>query len=160
MPLAMALLVWLRPWRTGSSPSAPALRAIGAATGVFVAFAASQLAWMASDVHNHQLIPPERAAGEREQWISRSPFLFVNRANVLGPWLAEHHPPGLDLAALDGDRRYLGVVVLALTAAGTVAARRDAQLLRWFGVAGPALFGIYWLSLGPRTLLWGCGANY
>jgi hypothetical protein len=163
VPLAVLLLAFFRPWREQRAEASPSrgrriaprqLLLLAGALGVFVALAGSQLAWIASDARNHRLIPAEQLPALREIYIERSPFLFVNRANVLGPWLERHHPPGLDVAVWDAGRRYLGIVALAVSAAGWLAMRRNGRLRRWARVAGLVLLVQYWLSLGARTLLW------
>jgi len=162
-PLAVLGLALFRPWRAGPDEDAPwldaalarrwALRAI-AAVGVFLAFAASQLAWLASDARNHRLYSAEVSAVHRAFYVERSPFLFINRDDVLGPWLAQHQPPGFGTEPLGAEQRYVGGVVLAVVFAGAFALRRDEGLRRWAALAALA-FGVqYWLALGPRTLLW------
>jgi hypothetical protein len=157
--VALALLAALRPWRDPAGPpERPAwsrwARLLALAFAVFLAFAGSQLAWIASDARNHRLTAGHFVAKEQRIYIEWSPFLFLNRDGVLRSWLSEHHPPGLAAAGLDVGRRYLGAVVLAVCAAGGLAARRDPRLRRWAALAGLLFVFQYWLSLGPRTLLW------
>lgn len=163
VPLTVILLVVLRPglaehanpWRELRVAGSWARR-IAAALGVSVLFAASQIAWIAFDSGHHRLFPPYQIQADRAWAIERSPFLFVNRDNALTPWLATHHPPGLDVAVIDGGRRYVGAVWLAVCAIGGLAMRgaRHADLRRWAALAGSMIWFPYWLALGPRTLLW------
>ncbi len=163
LPVVFSLLLAFRPWRRGPSEENPlaeprlaarwlALAAV--AVGTFLAFGASQLAWLAADAGHHQLFPLEEAEEGRNLFIERSPFLFVNRDNWLESWLAEHHPPDLEVAELDAGRRYLGLVALAVCIGGWFRARRTYALRRWYQVGGLLFLAQYWLSLGPMTLLW------
>jgi len=149
----------VNPWRDRRLASVWAGR-IAAALGVFAVLAGSQIIWIAMDSGNHRLASVLTPA-ERDVFIERSPFLFVNRDNVLGPWLAAHHPPGLDVADMDGGRRYLGGVCLAVCAIGIAAMRasKRSDLLRWAAFSGTVIWVEYWLSLGPRTLLWEIGTS-
>jgi hypothetical protein len=161
-PLAVLGLALLRPWQEGDRASAPwryralaqtqVLRVLGA-IAVFAAFAASPIAWLASDTRHHSLMPAQTTETYRGIYVERSPFLFANRDDALAPWLANHQPP-YGIAIADGGRRYVGGVVLAVIAAGLFAVRRDPLQRRWAALAGLAFVLQYWLALGPRTLLW------
>ncbi len=161
-PFAVLGLALLRPWRTRGDESTSwrdraltrrsALRVL-AALAVFAVFAASPIAWLAADARNHSLMPNEVTQAHRGIYVERSPFLFANRDDVLAPWLARHQPP-YGVAIADGGRRYLGAAVAVVMLAGAAALRRDPARRRWAALAG-LVFGVqYWLSLGPRTLLW------
>jgi len=163
VPLVFSLLLTFRPWRQRPGDENPladsrlatrwlALAAL--ALGVFLAFGASQLAWLAADANHHRPYPLEVTAEGQKLFIERSPFLFVNRDNWLASWLAEHYPPNLDVAKLDGGRRYLGLVALAVCIGGWFPARRSYALRRWYQVGGLLFLAQYWLSLGSMTLLW------
>jgi hypothetical protein len=163
VPLTVASLAVLRPglpddaslWRDRKI-AAIWLRRLAAAVAVSLLFAGGQIAWIAFDSRNHRLFPAYQIEADRAWAIERSPFLFVNRNNALAPWLAAHHPPELDVAALDGGRRYIGAVWIAVCAVGALAMRgaRHADLRRWAGVAALSIWVPYWLALGPRTLVW------
>jgi len=161
-PFAVVGLALVRPWQVADRASAPwrdralaqrEAQHVLAALAVFAVFAASPIAWLVSDSHNHSLMPAQVTEIHRGVYVERSPFLFANRDDALAPWLADHQPPyGVVIA--DGGRRYLGVVVAAVILAGLVWGRRDPVALRWAGVAALAFWLQYWLALGPRTLLW------
>ena len=161
-PVMFGLLLAFRPWRDGPGAENPfgdrrlAVRwaMLTALTlVVFLVVAASPLAWLAADLHHHSLVRPAAVARDRERLIERSPFLYLNRGNWMAPWLATHQPPGLNIVEVDGERHYLGVLVLAVCLGGWFPARRTA-LRRWYQVATLLLLVQYWLSLGPRTLVW------
>jgi hypothetical protein len=157
-PLVVAVLLWLRPWRaaeagTGGWRAAPLARAAAVALAVFLLLAASQLAWLFADSGSHAFFAAEELAFGQQLFVERSPFLFANRDNWLGPWLSAHGPPGLDLAQIDGGRRYLGGVALAVCAAGWIAVRRDPSGRRWYQTALLLFAASYGLALGPHTLL-------
>jgi hypothetical protein len=160
-PLAVLALALVRPWDAANGTPAwrdPAwtrtwLRRGLAAFVVFLAFAASSLAWLTGDTRHHGLIPPRIVEGQRLVYVERSPFLFANRADALAPWLAEHQPP-YPVPIADGGKRYLGAVLVAVIAIGAAATRRRPALRRYAALAALA-FGLqYWLALGPRTLWW------
>jgi hypothetical protein len=143
--LAMGLfLLVLRPWRQRPSEDNPfadvrlGLRwcaLLGAALGVFVLFAGSQLAWLGADLANHALHDPEQVAQGIEVYIEHSPFAYFNRGNWLGPWLARHHPPNMPLFADDpirAQRHYLGGTAMIVCAVGWLLARRHFSLRRSF----------------------------
>jgi hypothetical protein len=165
-PVLVALLLVLRPWSPAPGRDDPlgdrrlALRwaaLAGAALLAFSGFAASQLAWYASDRHNHMLHRPEVVAIESTRHIRHSPFSFVNRANWLGPWLETHHPPGMTLFRRDpltNQRLYLGAVALAVATAGWFLCRRDRSLRRWFQLFALLFLVQYGLSTGTRSLTW------
>jgi hypothetical protein len=168
-PLAVLALALVRPWRGANDDAAPwrdgalarrwALRGF-AAFAVFCVFAASSVAWLASDARNHHLLPEKLTEAQRGFYVERSPFLFANRDDVLAPWLALHQPPysqGVSIA--DGGKRYLGGVLIAVVLTGAFAMRRDPVLRRWAALAGLAFALQYWLALGPRTLLWEVGES-
>jgi hypothetical protein len=78
----------------------------------------------------------------------------VNRADVLGGWLQDHRPPGIDITVWDKDTSYVGIVMLGTCLFAWPALRRRRELLGWARLGlGMSLF-VYWLSLGERTLLW------
>jgi hypothetical protein len=167
-PFVVLALLALRPWQPRPGEGSPwrdrplATRQatqLLLAGCVFLLFAGSQLAWLATDARHHRLVPERSLDSLRTIYIERSPFLFVNRDNVLGAWLEEHHPPDLDVASWDQGRRYLGVVPLALCLAGWLAVRRRDGLRRWALAAGGMFLLQYWLALGPRTLLWEVGTS-
>jgi hypothetical protein len=161
-PLAVLALALVRPWRTDPDERPPwrdaalarrwALRGL-AAFAVFCAFAASSVAWLASDARHHSLQPMEITERQRAFYVERSPFLFANRDDVLAPWLGRHQPR-YGVAIADGGRRYLGGVLVGVILVGFVALRRDPLLRRYAALAGFAFLLQYWLALGPRTLLW------
>lgn len=164
-PVAALAVLAFRPWPEPAEPlrdpalRARWLRAIAASLLVFAVLSASHVAWLGLDSRHHQLLSPELAETQREVFIERSPFLFVNRANVLGPWLAEHQPPGMDLPRWDGERRYLGAVALGICLVGAFALRRERELRRWAALAATLFFFQYWLALGPKTLVWLVGES-
>ena len=168
VPAAMLCLLAVRPWRECSGAWSPwrdrrlAARWAGLcalALAACTAFAGSHLALLASDARNHRLSAPATKALERAVYVEPSPFLFLNRDDALGPWLARHHPPGLEAATAVGGSRYLGGVVLAACLVGWLALRRNPRLSRWARVAALMLLLQYWLALGPRTLLWEVGCS-
>jgi hypothetical protein len=153
-----ALLLAIRPWRDDPGheprPERRPWSTAGVGLAVFLVFGASQLAWLAFDLGNHLLIDPEVAAMQRQVFVEHSPFYLLNRANWLGPWLADHHPPGMEIALLDPERRYLGLVPLGVALLGWLCARRRPSLRRWYLTAGLLFLFQYWMALGSRTLLW------
>jgi hypothetical protein len=167
-PFAVLGLALVRPWQTGDRSDAPwrdlavarryALAAL-AALVVFAALAASPIAWLIADAQNHSLLPAQVTETQRGIYVERSPFLFANRDDALAPWLASHQPP-YGVAIADGGRRYLGLVVVAVIAAGWIAARRDPLRRRWAALAGLTFLLQYWLALGPRTLLWEVATSF
>jgi len=165
-PAIVILLAAFRPWRCLPSKDNPLQKAqlgrswcalLGAALGVFLLFGSSQLAWLAADSSNHALHTPEQVAWGVETFIEHSPFVYLNRGNWLGPWLASHHPPGMLLfpdEPLRNQRHYLGIIAMLLCAAGWLPARRQYSLRRWYQLLALLFLIQYWLSMGPRTLLW------
>jgi hypothetical protein len=158
-PLTVIGLALLAPWSEGAPvwrdralARSWVLRGLAALTA-FAALAASPIAWLASDVRNHSLLPAQVAELQRGFYVERSPFLFANRGDVLAPWLTTHEPP-YGFAIADGGQRYLGAVFAAVICAGLAASRRDPLRRRWAALAGLAFLLQYWLALGPRTLLW------
>jgi hypothetical protein len=160
VPLLLGLLILFHPWREAHGVDDPRTFArhpgalLGLALLVFLVFGASLLAWLATDLQNHALISEGSTMTQRSLYIERSPFLYVNRAGWMASWLATHQPPGLDLNQADGERRYLGIVALAIVLAGWFVVRRDHSLRRWAQMLALMLLLQYWLALGPRTLLW------
>ena len=160
------LLVALRPWRRLPGEDNPLTdrklglswcALFGMALSVFALFGASQLAWLGADLPNHPLHSPGEVAQGVERFVEHSPFVYFNRANWLGPWLASHHPPGMPLfpeEPLRNQRHYLGIVAMIVCAAGWFQARRNYSLRRWYQVFGLLFLFQYWLSIGPRTLIW------
>ena len=113
--------------------------------------------WLAADLPNHTLHSPETVAHGLRTYVEHSPFLYVNRNDWLGDWLREHSPPGLDLhpdLPIFNQRRYLGLVPLALCVAGWGLARSDFMLRRWFQTFLLLFVFQYWMSIGPQTLVW------
>jgi hypothetical protein len=168
VPVAVALLFLLRPTRgrSGSESSGSDRQRVSRTAAfiagsllVFTVLSGSQVASVLTDAKNHRLASTASLASERSIYVERSPFLYVNRDNVLAGWLADHHPPGLLVAEWDKGRRYLGVVVLLIGLVGCGLARRDETLRRWAAVAGGIFVFQYWLSLGPTTLLWQVGGS-
>ena len=167
VPAIVLLLLWLRPWRRhpADEPRFDS-RWIGlgaTAVGVFLLLGASQAAWLAADLEHHALHPPEAVAQGLERYVEHSPFLYVNRNDWLQEWLAGHSPPAMLLSEGDhffNQRRYLGVVALALCAAGWFVARSDFTLRRWFQLFLLLLGFQYWMSLGPYTLVWQLGRTF
>jgi hypothetical protein len=164
-PVLVALTLALRPWRGTSVPqppgSRPALARSGAllalALGVFLVFAASQLAWYALDRSNHLLHPPEIVAVARRVFIHHSPASFLNRGNWLGGWLLHHHPPDMYLFPTDpltNQRYYLGAVPMGAALLGWLAARRDRSRRRWFQLFALLFLVQWWLAMGDRSLAW------
>jgi hypothetical protein len=150
-PFAAGMVLALRPW-PGRRLAPGWVARSAAALGLFATFSASQLAWLAADSAHHWL--GEDPAMQRNFYVERSPFLFVNRAGWLADWLAEHQPPGFDLPALrDGDGRYLGAAVLGVSGLGAALAPAGSGLPRLAGAAAALFLLQYWLALGPRTLL-------
>jgi hypothetical protein len=168
----LLLLVCLRPWRRDPGDenmrTEPRLArrwlALGAtALGVFCLLGASQIAWLAADLPNHGLHSPEDLAYGLETYVEHSPFLYVNRNDWLGGWLTGHSPPGMLLGGEDhffNQRRYLGVVALAVCVAGWFAARTDFGLRRWFQVFLLLLTFQYWMAIGPYTLVTQLGRSF
>ncbi len=162
-PVLFLLVLGLRPWRKTPADDNPFVDGeLGRhwlwlaiiALLVFGAFALSPIAWLTFDSANHSLLPADAVAAQRDVLVERSPFLFVNRNNWMASWLAEHQPPGFHLTVFDGDRRYLGFVALGMCVAGWFVARRHYSMRRWYQVGLLLLALQYWMSLGPRTLLW------
>lgn len=159
VPGVVALLLVLRPWRGAGDLGLAGrwMRRTTLAVAVFVLLGASQAAWLAADLRHHGLHPPELIVEGLERWVEHTPLVYVNRGDWLGAWLREHSPPGLLL--LPGDpmfnqRRYLGLVALAVAVVGWFAARPDSGLRRWFQFFTLLFAGQYWLAIGPRTLVW------
>lgn len=166
VPVIFLLLLVLRPWRRHPreegirSDSALARRWLALSTvalGVFLLLGASQAAWLAADLPNHTLHSPEMVAHGLRTYVEHSPFLYVNRNDWLGGWLRDHAPPGMLLSVSDpgfNQRRYLGLVPLALCLAGWFLARSDFTLRRWFQLFLLLFAFQYWMSIGPLTLAW------
>lgn len=163
--ILVGLIVLLRPWRgDGESRCAPALaprwhrgRRLVAAAGAFLALGGSQLAWLGADARHHALHSEEHIEWGIRVFIEHSPFLYLNRANWLGSWLAEHHPPEMPLFADDplrSQRHYLGAAPVVFCAVGAAWAWRQRGLRRWYQLFGLLFLLQYWLALGPRTLAW------
>jgi hypothetical protein len=160
------LLAWLRPWRRAPTGPGLARRSAGAgaaALAVFLLLGASQIAWLAADLPNHGLHSREAVAQGLEVYVEHSPFLFVNRNDWLGGWLETHAPPGMPLGGEDhvfNQRRYLGLVALALCVAGWFVARGDFGLRRWFQVFLLLFTFQYWMAIGPHTLVAQLGRSF
>ena len=125
LPVAVAALMAARVLRSDPAEAgagAPWQRAgvlrVVAALGVALVLAGSQLAWIAADTRHHALLVDEVMEVGRQNFIERSPFLLVNRENLLAGWLADHRPPGLDITVWDQGGSYLGVVVLGTLLVG------------------------------------------
>jgi len=165
-PMIFAVVLCLRPWRKLANEDDPlADRALAkrwaalmcGALISFLLFAASGLAWLAADMKNHALKTPDVVASGLEQFIEQSPFMYLNRDNWLGWWLESHRPPGLLFDSDDpafNARRYLGVVAMAVCVTGWFFARRSYSLRRWYQAFALVFLFQYWMSMGPRTLLW------
>src|SRR4029450_6663103 len=162
VPLLLGLLIVFRPWRDAPGVDNPLTdRTLARRWGGLLALAllaffllsASLIAWLATDLQNHALIDERSTMEQRTLYIERSPFLYVNRGGWMARWLATHQPPGLDVNAVDGERRYLGIVALAVVLGGWFVVRRQIGIRRWAQMAALLLFVQYWLALGPRTLL-------
>ena len=100
---------------------------------------------------------PELVERARDRYSLQSPFLLVNRANWLGPWLERHRPGTLELypaLPLFEQRYYLGVVALAIVAVGGARLRCAPALRPWYGIFGLLFVVQVWLAMGSRTLLW------
>jgi len=165
VPVIVLLLLWLRPWRrdAGERVHSEPRRgrrwaALGAtALGVFLLLGASQIAWLAADLKNHALHTPEAVAQGLETYVEHSPVMYLNRDDWLHGWLSRHSPPALPLSEQDplfNERRYLGLVAMALVVAGWFVARSDFTLRRWFQLFLLLFTFEYWMSIGPRTLVW------
>jgi len=170
-PVMLGLVLALRPWRTTSDADRLTDVALVKRWGGLVAlaalvclpFAASQVAWLAADLRHHTLHDPAHVAWAVEVFIEHTPFLYLNRNGWLGPWLAAHHPPEMPLYADDpvmNTRHYLGIVAMAVAAIGWMWARRQYSLRRWYQLFGLLFVVQYWLSLGPRTVLWQIGRSF
>jgi hypothetical protein len=171
-PVIVLVVLAFRPWRQGPGDDDPLADRglarrwgvlVAGAVGVFLLFAGSQLAWLAADLRNHQLFGPGTIAFGLERYVEHSPFLFVNRGDWLGPWLQGHRPPWLPLDPADplfNERRYLGLVAIAVCGTGWFAARRHHALRRWYQTFAVLFLVQYWLSIGPRTLLWQLGRTF
>jgi hypothetical protein len=127
---------------------------VAAALGVTLVLAASTLAWLAADAGHHALLDPTVIERARLDYIQRSPFLLVNRADVLASWLKDHQPPGIDITVWDKDTSYVGIVVLGTCLFAWPALRRRPELRGWARLGLAMSLFVYWLSLGERTLLW------
>jgi hypothetical protein len=160
VPVIFLLLLVLRPWR--AHPGDEDLRALvrqwlaltAGALAVFLLLAASQAAWLAADLSNHTLHTAEAVAHGLRTYVEHTPFLWLNRDDWLGGWLRDHAPPGLELdpsSPLFNQRRYLGLVPLALCMAGWILVRADYTLRRWFQTFLLLFAFQYWLSIGPET---------
>lgn len=163
VPVIFLLLVALRPWRPEASADDPRalvrpwLALTAGALAVFLLLAASQAAWLAADLPNHTLHTPETVAHGLRTYVEHTPFLWLNRDDWLGGWLRDHAPPGLELdpsMPLFNERRYLGLVPLALCVAGWGLVRSDFTLRRWFQAFLLLFVFQYWMSIGPATLAW------
>jgi hypothetical protein len=171
-PLLVLVLLCFRPWRRGRAEENPLVdrelagcwsRRLAGAFGVFLLVGGSQLAWLAADLRHHQLLGAEHTDWGLETYVEHSPFLYVNRGDWLGPWLEQHRPPALPLDPDDplfNERRYLGVVAIAVCVGGWFAARRHFALRRWYQAFAVLLLLQYWLSIGPQTLLWQLGRSF
>jgi hypothetical protein len=172
VPVMVLLLVWLRPWRrdpTEESLFTDATLAgrwlgLGAtALVVFLLLAVSQIAWLVADLPNHRLLSSDQIAQGLRTFVEHSPFMYVNRADWLGGWLAEHRPPGMLVSVDDhffNQRRYLGLVALALCGCGWFRVRSDFTLRRWFQVFLLLFTFQYWMAIGPHTLVWQLGRTF
>ena len=160
VPVAIAGLMLARLLRPGSEASAMAwwrragAARVAAALAVALVLAASTLAWTAADAGHHALLDPTVVERARLDYIHRSPFLLVNRDDVLASWLKDHQPPGLDVTVWDKDTSYVGIVVLGTCLIAWPALRRRRELLGWARLGLAMSLFVYWLSLGERTLLW------
>ncbi len=158
-PVMFLLLLGLRPWRQTSAAAGGerslatrrALATVGAA-GVFVLFAASQLAWFAADLPNHDLYPAETVEEGLRVYVESTPLPYVVRRQ----WLA----PAGTLDPLAGGGRYLGLAACAIALGGWLAVRRRPPLRRWYQVFLLMLLTQYWLSTGPVTLCSGLAARF
>jgi hypothetical protein len=160
VPIAIAGMMLARLLGPGSEASAttPWRRALvarmAAALGVALMLAASTIGWLAADSRHHALLHPTVIERARLDYIQRSPFLLVNREDVLASWLTRHQPPGLDITVWDKDTSYVGIAVLGSCLIAWPVLRRRRELLCWARLGlGMSLF-VYWLSLGERTMLW------
>ncbi len=167
VPAMILLLLWLRPWRRDRDEEqlfASRWVGLGAtALAVVLLLGASQAAWLAADLPNHGLHTPEALAQGLQTYVEHSPFLYVNRNDWLQDWLARHSPPAMLLSGPDhlfNQRRYLGVVALALCVVGWFVARSDFTLRRWFQLFLLLFTFQYWMSLGPYTLVWQLGRTF
>ncbi len=159
--IMVALLAVLRPWRgddaSGQTDRWEGTWRLAAAAVVFLALGLSQLAWLGTDARHHALHSDEHVEWGTRVFIEHSPFLYLNRNNWLGSWLAEHHPPEMPLFPDDplrNQRHYLGAVAIGLCVAGAVWAWRQRSLRRWYQLFGLLFVLQCWLAMGPRTLLW------
>ena len=160
--ILIGLVVVLRPGREhGDDPAVGArqgaARRLAAAAAVFLALGASQLAWLGADARHHALHSQEHVEWGIRIFIEHSPFVYLNRGNWLGAWLAEHHPPEMPLFPDDplrGQRHYLGIVPIGLCVVGAAWAWRQRGLRRWYQLFGGLCLVQYWLAMGPRTLVW------
>ncbi|MHC4481496.1 MAG: hypothetical protein ACYS1C_11090, partial [Planctomycetota bacterium] len=165
-PVMVILLLLLRPWRSTPSDDDPvtdrrlALRwaaLLGLALVVFLAFAASQIAWFALDEQNHSPYAAEHVREGIFSFSEPSPFTLFNRANWLGDWLETHRPPDMvlfDAEVLRNQRHYMGFVALVICAAGWFAARTDFILRRSYQLFALLFLLQWWVAMGPRSLIW------
>jgi hypothetical protein len=127
------------------------------AVAVFGCLSSAQIAWFVWDQKHHAAHDPEYVKEFVNVYSEPSPFLLVNRANVLGPWLDHHRTPFQEKYPADsvyGQHHYLGIVSLAILLVGWTRARRTLALRRAYQLFG-LLFVIQWgLAMGPHSLLW------
>ena len=165
-PLMVALVVILRPWQRTRGLDNPLVDAalarrwaglLALALLFFLLFAASQIAWFASDQQNHSPHQLEYVERSLRRFSEPSPFTLVNRANWLGDWLVAHRPLHMTLfpeEPLRNQRHYLGFVALTICLAGWFAARGDRVLRRSYQLFS-LLFLLQWsVAMGPHSLLW------
>jgi hypothetical protein len=158
----LLVLLALRPFgaeplppRDGAGGRARAGLLLAAALGAFLVVGGSQLAWLATDMPNHAFFSPSQLAFTQVRYSEFSPFVFLNRDHFsgTGSWIAAHLPPGADRYARL-DERYLGLTVALVCIAGWFTLRRRPVLRRWYQFGIIVMLAQYWVSMGPRTLVW------
>jgi hypothetical protein len=146
------------------------VRLLGVTLATCLAFSASWIAWTLADSGHHQLVDREVVREQSALLSERSPFLLVNRDGVLSRWLDAHDPFAAvprardqevpPISVSDGERRYLGIVAIAVVVAGALAVRRDPALRGWFAAGALAMLFQYWMALGSHTLVWLVGRSF
>jgi hypothetical protein len=147
----------------GHRPSPPGRARMVVAAGIFALLACAQTAWWLADGKNHALYDPEHVEWAQARFIEHSPFVYVNRGNWLGPWLARHHPPDMPLFPGDplrNQRHYLGGVALLTVAIAWRWARATPMTRHCYRILFLLLLLQTWLARGPNTLVWQLGRSF